>query len=220
MLDPDKAAFSGGDRYTSKKERNEVRPGSIESIMKESTTHFTAADAAGNVVSCTRTLGGGFGSAVVHGSTGLSLNNFANWFDLDPESPNLIAPGEKKVEMCLAPSQIWRNGEFAMTVGTPGSFGIMQTTPQMIMNLIDHGFSIQAAIEAPRFKALRGTSLPVESRVPPDVLSELERRGHVVDVLEAWTPFFGGGQGILRDPDSGAFFGGADPRRDGYAMAL
>ncbi len=219
MLDPAKAAFSGGDRYTSSKVAEEIRPGSIESIMKESTTHFAAADAAGNVVSCTQTLGGGFGSGVVHGSTGLSLNNFANWFDLDPESPNLIAPG-KKIEMCLSPSQIWRDGEFAMTVGTPGSFGIMQTTPQMIMNLIDHGFSIQAAIEAPRFKALRGTSLPVERRVDPEVLAELERRGHEVDVLDAWTPFFGGGQGILRDPDSGAFFGGADPRRDGYAMAL
>ena len=219
LLDPAQAAFSGGDRYTSTKAPEEIRPGSIESIMKESTTHFCAADAAGNVVSCTQTLGGGFGSGVVHGNTGLSLNNFANWFDLDPESPNLIAPG-KKVEMCLSPSQIWRDGEFAMTVGTPGSFGIMQTTPQMIMNLIDHGFSIQAAIEAPRFKVLRGTLLPVESRMDPEVLAELERRGHEVDVLEAWTPFFGGGQGILRDPESGALFGGADPRRDGYAMAL
>ena len=218
LLDPRRAAFSGGDRYTSRKEPEEIRPGSVESIMKESTTHFAAADAAGNVVSCTQTLGGGFGSAVVHGSTGLALNNFANWFDLDPESPNLIAPN-KKVEMCLSPSQIWRDGEFALTVGTPGSFGIMQTTPQMIMNLIDHGFSIQAAIEAPRFKALRGTLLPVEARMDPEVLAELERRGHEVDVLEAWTPFFGGGQGILRDSDSGAFFGGADPRRDGYALA-
>jgi gamma-glutamyltranspeptidase/glutathione hydrolase len=218
LLDPHKAAFSGGDRYTSTKEPDEIRPGSVESIMKESTTHFATADAAGNVVSCTQTLGGGFGSAVVHGNTGLALNNFANWFDLDPQSPNLIGPG-KKVEMCLAPSQIWRDGEFAATVGTPGSFGIMQTTPQMIMNLLDHGFSIQAAIEAPRFKALRGTLLPVESRVDAEVLAELERRGHEVDVLEAWTPFFGGGQGILRDSDSGAFFAGADPRRDGYAMA-
>lgn len=219
LIDPRKAAFSGGDRYTSKKEAEEIRPGSVADILTECTTHFVTADVAGNVVACTQTLGSGFGSAVVHGNTGLALNNFANWFDLDPESPNVIAPN-KKVEMCLSPSQIWRDGEFAMAVGTPGSFGIMQTTPQMIMNLIDHGYSIQAAIEAPRFKALRGTHMVIESRVDSEVLAELERRGHDVEVLDAWNATFGGGQGILRDPESGAFFGGADPRRDGYALAL
>jgi gamma-glutamyltranspeptidase/glutathione hydrolase len=34
-----------------------------------------------------------------------------------------------------------------------------------------------------------------------------------------WTMMFGGGQGVMVDPDSGALMGGADPRRDGYAMA-
>lgn len=219
LIDPEKAAYSGGERYTSTKHPEEVLPGSIESIMQESTTHFVTADADGNAVSCTQTLGGGFGSGVVHGNTGLSLNNFAKWFDLDPESPNVIAPN-KKVEMCLSPSQIWRDGRLFAMVGTPGSFGIMQTTPQMIMNLLDHGFSIQAAIEAPRFRTGTGTELPVEGRIPDEVVQQLQRRGHEVRVLDPWTPFVGGGQGILRDQDSGAFFGGADPRRDGYALAL
>ena len=218
LIDPDRAGYSGGERYTSQKLPQEILPGSVESILRESTTHFVTADAAGNAVSCTQTLGGGFGSGVVHGSTGLSLNNFAHWFDLDPESPNLIAPN-KKVEMCLAPSQIWRDGRLFCMVGTPGSFGIMQTTPQMIMNVLDHGFSIQAAIEAPRFRTMTGTELPIEGRVPVDVLDELRKKGHQVTVMDDWTPFVGGGQGIMVDPDSGAFFAGADPRRDGYGMA-
>ncbi len=219
QIDPNKAAYSGGERYTSTKLPQEVRAGSVASILRESTTHFVTADAAGNAVSCTQTLGGGFGSGVVHGSTGLSLNNFAHWFDLDPESPNVIAPG-KRVEMCLAPSQTWKDGRLALMVGTPGSFGIMQTTPQMMLNLLDHGFSIQAAIEAPRFRTMTGTELPMESRMPADVVEGLRRKGHDVELLEPWTPFVGGGQGILIDPDSGAFFAGADPRRDGYAMAF
>jgi gamma-glutamyltranspeptidase/glutathione hydrolase len=217
LIDSDHAGYSGGERFTSHKLPQEILPGSMESIMRESTTHFVTADAAGNAVACTQTLGGGFGSGVVHGSTGLSLNNFAHWFDLDPASPNVIAPG-KKVEMCLAPSQIWRDGKPFLMVGTPGSFGIMQTTPQMMMNVLDHHFSIQAASEAPRFRTNNGRELLVEGRVPAEVLDELRRRGHEVQVLDDWTPMVGGGQGILIDPDSGVLMGGADPRRDGYAM--
>jgi len=121
--------------------------------------------------------------------------------------------------MCLAPSQTWRDGRLALMVGTPGSFGIMQTTPQMMMNVLDHGYSIQAAIEAPRFRTMTDNELPVEGRIAPDVVEALRARGHEVQVLDDWTPFVGGGQGILIDPESGAFFGGADPRRDGYALA-
>ncbi len=121
--------------------------------------------------------------------------------------------------MCLAPSQIWRDGQLAMMVGTPGSFGIMETTPQMMMNLIDFGYSIQAAIEAPRFRTATGVELPIEGRIDPGVAQQLQQRGHDVQLIDDWTAFVGGGQGILIDPDSGAFYGGADPRRDGYALA-
>jgi gamma-glutamyltranspeptidase/glutathione hydrolase len=219
LIDARHAGYSGGERYTSTKHDNEVLPGSVESITRESTTHFVAADAVGNAVACTQTLGAPFGSQVVHGNTGLALNNFAHWFDLDPESPNVIAPN-KKVEMCLAPSQIWRDGKLFLMVGTPGSFGIMQTTPQMMMNVIDHQYSIQAAIEAPRFRTGTGTELIVEGRVPAEVLDELRQRGHDVKVVDDWTPMVGGGQGILIDPESGAFSAGADPRRDGYGLAF
>ncbi len=219
MIDPAAAAYSGGERYASHKHPEEIPAGSFASIMRESTTHFAAADANGWAVSCTQTLGGGFGSGVVHGNTGMALNNFAHWFDDDPESPNVIAPN-KQVEMCLAPSQTWRDGRLFVTVGTPGSFGIMETTPQMLLNVLDHGFSIQAAIEAPRFRTITGRELIIEGRVPDPVLDELRRRGHDIQVLDPWTPLVGGGQGIMVDPDSGAFLAGADPRRDGYALAL
>jgi gamma-glutamyltranspeptidase / glutathione hydrolase len=219
LIDRDWAAWSGGERFTPSKQPGEVLAGNVERIMKESTTHFVAADASGMTVSCTQTLGGGFGSGVVHGDTGLALNNFCNWFDLDPESPNVIAPN-KTVEQCLSPSQVWRDGKPFLVVGTPGSFGIMQTTPQMIMNVLDHGFSIQAAIEAPRFRTGFGRELWIERRIDDNVVQDLRRLGHEVQLLDSWTPFVGGGQGLMRDPDSGAFLAGADPRRDGYALAL
>jgi len=219
LIDPERAGYSGGERFTARKHPLEILPGSPAAVLRESTTHFVTVDAAGYAVACTQTLGGAFGCGIVHGTTGLALNNFAHWFDLDPESPNVIGPN-KKVEMCLSPSQVWRDGRLLLMVGTPGSFGIMQTTPQMIINVLDHGFGIQAAIEAPRFRTLTGTELAIEDRIEPAVVAELRRRGHDVQLLEPWTPFVGGGQGILVDPESGVFFAGADPRRDGYALAF
>ncbi|MER3404221.1 MAG: hypothetical protein C4289_02815, partial [Chloroflexota bacterium] len=73
----------------------DVVPGEPVLYLNESTTHFDAIDAEGNVVACTQSLGGGFGSGVVLGRTGLALNNFAYWFDLDPASPNCIGPARR-----------------------------------------------------------------------------------------------------------------------------
>ena len=47
---------------------------------------------------------------------------------------------------------------------------------------------------------------------------ELERRGHKFNFIGDWSMGVGGGQGIAIDADTGSFMGGADPRRDGYAL--
>jgi gamma-glutamyltranspeptidase/glutathione hydrolase len=152
------------------------------------------------------------------GELGFMLNNFGYWFDFDPASPNVIGPGAQ-IEMCMAPAAIFRDGKLFTIIGTPGSFGILQTTPQMISNLLDHGYSIQAAIEAPRIKATEGATLQIETRVPPEIRDELAALGHVLEPVGDWSNLMGGGQGIMIDPDSGVYCGGADPRRDGYALA-
>ena len=50
--------------------------------------------------------------------------------------------------------------------------------------------------------------------------AELTRRGHDLRLIDDWSPGVGGGQGFMSDPESGALLGGADPRRDGYAIAF
>ena len=78
---------------------------------------------------------------------------------------------------------------------------------------------LQAAIEAARVKTGQpGYVVNAETRIDPAVFAELEKRGHQFDYLGDFSPAVGGGQGIMVDPDSGAFMGGADPRRDGYAL--
>ena len=214
----DSAQPSGGDRYTTSKTEKEVVAGDPYAWLNtECTTHFDTIDANGNAVSVTQSLGSGFGSDMVVPGTGLALNNFMNWFDLEPESPNAIGP-TKKNEMCVSPVQVWDDGGLRLLIGTPGSYGILQTTPQMIMNVLDHGMNVQAAIEAARVTAATGVLVNAETRVPDAVLKALERRGHQFNRMGDWSAGVGGGQGIMVDPDSGAFMGGADPRRDGYAI--
>ena len=210
---------TGGERFTATKMANEVVAGDpIRWMKNECTTHFDAIDADGNAVAVTQSLGSGFGSGMVVPDTGITLNNFMNWFDLEPSSPNAIGPC-KKNEMCMSPVQIWKDGDLQMLIGTPGSYGILQTTPQMIMNVLDHGMNIQAAIEAPRLKTTSPEYLVhAESRIGRSVFDELESRGHQIEDIGDWSMLVGGGQGIIVDRESGAFMGGADPRRDGYVL--
>jgi gamma-glutamyltranspeptidase/glutathione hydrolase len=185
------------------------------------TTHFATADAEGNVVTITQTLGGAFGSAVVAGDTGVFMNNMCKWFDIDPnsDSPNLIGPG-KQQDFCIAPAQIFDasgDKKIRMSISTPGSWGILHTTAQMMSNHIDAGMNVQEAIEAPRFRIYDTGMLLLENRFPERMRADLARRGHRVHVAPDWHNAVGGGQGI-QFTEHGTMLGGADPRRDGVAM--
>ncbi len=218
LFDATHAASVEGERYRGARSPGAIEPGDPKLALKECTTHFDVIDAEGNAVSVTQSLGDGFGSGVMTGELGFMLNNFGYWFDFDPSSPNVIGPGAQ-IEMCMAPMAIFRDEQLFMLIGTPGSFGILQTTPQMISNVIDHGYSIQAAIEAPRIKATTGARLEIETRIPGEIRDALAALGHDLVPVGEWSTLLGGGQGILIDPDTGAYCAGADPRRDGYALA-
>jgi gamma-glutamyltranspeptidase/glutathione hydrolase len=145
------------------------------------------------------------------------MNNFLYWQDVNPESPNRITPG-KDWEMPMAPCIVERDGAPVLGIGTPGSYGILQTTLQMLLNRLDFGFNIQATIEAPRVRAFEQTRVDVEARIPAASLDGLRARGHDLHVLDDWTAQVGGGHGVAIDPESGVLTGGADPRRDGAAI--
>ena len=216
-IDMTTAAVVSGERFTSDKPTGALTPGSLEELEGGMTTHFGVADRDGNVVTITQTLGGTFGSAVAIGDTGIFLNNMAEYFDLDEESTNVIGPG-KRVDFVVAPTQTFRDGRFLLSLGTPGGYGILQTTPQMLMHLLDYGMSIQQAIEAPRFRYAGGREVHMEDRFPLHVRRDLGSRGHEVLVEDSWYTGVGGAQGIMVDGEHGVFQGGADPRRDGYAI--
>ena len=204
------------ERYMADVPEGSLAPGDAAAHSGGMTTHFAAADGEGNVVTITQTLGGAFGSAVAIGDTGIFLNNMTTFFDLDPASPNAIGPG-RRVDFVVAPTQTLRDGRFLLSMGTPGGYGIHQTTTQMLVNVLDFGMNVQQAVDSPRFKCSPGREIEMEERFPRHVRAALATRGHDVKVVDAWWMGVGGAHAIRYDADQRVFQGGADPRRDGHA---
>ncbi len=182
------------------------------------TTHFATADQWGNVVTVTQTLGGGFGSCHAPKGTGVFINNMGKWFDLNEGSPNDLAGG-RAVDFVIAPSQIYSGDDstFIASIGTPGSYGILHTTIQMIHQFLDCEHNIQEAIEMPRFRYYDTGALMFEARFDSEVLEQLAAMGYEYGLLPPFTNAVGGAHGIHRTPH-GTYMGGADPRRDGFAL--
>jgi len=218
-IDPARAAVSEGERHSRERLAGQIAEGHPAQFVNEQTTHFACADAEGTVVSVTQTLGMAFGSGFAVPGTGLVLNNILKWSDRDPGSPNVLKPGRKSGTM-MSPTQVFQDGAFALSIGTPGSYGILQTQPQMLLNFLEFGLNLHEAIEAPRVRVYRDRLVDAESRIAEATRAALGRRGHQMNVIDDWSWVVGGGQGIARDPESGALMAGADPRRDGYALAI
>ena len=182
-----------------------------------STTHCCAMDADGNVVATTQTLNGGFGSKVTVPGTGMLLNNCMHLMDPNPGRTNSIAPG-KRILSSMSPTLVMKEGKPFMAIGTPGGVRIFGTVMQGIMNVVDHGMTLQEAVEAPRLWD-RGPVLEIERGFPSleSLKTNLESRGHVVE-----TPFrvAGGMNGIVIDQQTGIMQGAACWRADGAPMGF
>jgi gamma-glutamyltranspeptidase/glutathione hydrolase len=183
------------------------------------TTSFSIADSEGNLICVTQSLGSPFGSGVVVPGTGVCLNNFLYWTEVNPQSPNRTKPGAE-LPICMAPSISTQDGKPVLALGTPGSYGILQTQAQAFVQYLDFGLALQDAIEAPRARLWDGRFVQVEGRVGADVIATLRTREHDAVSFMDWTMKVGGMQAVALDPATGVMTGAADPRRDGYAVGL
>ncbi|MEX1211342.1 MAG: gamma-glutamyltransferase [Balneolaceae bacterium] len=201
-------------------------PTELDARYTYATTSLSAADSQGNVVVITQSLGGGFGSGYVAGDTGIAFNNAMEWMQMEPGHASSSEPG-KGITWCIgAMMQVHKDGKPLLAVGSPGSFGILQSVPQIAMNILDFDMEIQEAIDAPRFRwkdelgSVPATEVIMESRIPVSVRVRLSRMGYKLDTsVGDWSMSVGGAQAVLLDPDSDWILGGADPRRNGYALS-
>lgn len=186
----------------------------------EDTVYLTVVDGDGNACSFINSLYYGFGSGMVAGDTGICLQNRGACFVLDPEHRNCWAPGKRPYHTII-PSMITRGGALFASYGVMGGFMQPQGHLQVVSHLVDHSMSPQQALDAPRFRVhenLRQVSF--ERGVPLRALSDLARLGHRVVPPVELAGSFGGGQIIVVDQESGALFGGSDPRKDGGALGF
>lgn len=197
-----------------------------QAYESEETTHFSVVDAEGNMVSMTYTLEFGYGSAIVVDGGGYLLNNELGDFNAVPgltdargnigTAPNLVAP-QKRPLSSMTPTIVAQNGQPVFAVGSPGGKTIINTTMQLILNIIDHGFNIAQSVEAGRIhhQWLPDNTSFESTGFSPDTIRLYQEKGHEIRQRGSQ----GAAMGVYYDRNTGFFMGASDSRRgDGAAV--
>jgi gamma-glutamyltranspeptidase/glutathione hydrolase len=161
------------------------------------TTHYSVVDRWGNAVAVTYTINDSFGAKVIAGSTGFFLNDemddftakpgVANMFGLVQGKANAVAPGKRPLSS-MTPTLVLKDGSPVLIVGTPGGSRIITTVLEVIVNVIDHGMTLQEAVDAPRIhhQWWPDTVAAEPFALSVDTVRSLTRMGYKVVALEPW----------------------------------
>jgi len=161
------------------------------------TTHYSVVDAHGNAVSVTFTINDDFGAKVIAGNSGFFLNDEMDDFTVKPGAPNMfglvqgsanaIAPGKRPLSS-MTPTIVLKDGKPLLVLGTPGGARIITTVLEVMVNVIDHGMTLQEAVDAPRIhhQWLPDTLAAEPFALSADTVSALTRMGYRVVPLEPW----------------------------------
>ena len=189
------------------------------------TCHIDVVDRWGNMVSATPS-GGWLQSSPAIPELGFCLGTRLQMTWLEAGTPSTLTPG-KRPRTTLTPTLVLRDGAAVTALGSPGGDQQDQWQLPYLLRTIVGGYSPQQAIDAPTFHT---TSMPgsfwprtwepggavIEDRLGEDVISGLERRGHLVTRVGGWT--LGRLSAVVRDPSTGVLQAAANPRgAQGYA---
>jgi gamma-glutamyltranspeptidase/glutathione hydrolase len=187
---------------------------------KSDTTYLAVVDRDGNIASLIQSVYDYFGSGVAVGGKGFLLQDRGALFVLDPKHPDALAP-HKRPFHTIIPAFMERGDEH-IGFGIMGGSNQPLAHAQFVSNVVDYGWNIQAALSAPRFtirdtgEQIRCTVL-LESRVAPDVQTQLRLQGHNLVLRKDYSALMGRGQAVLHNSATGTNFGASDPRADGSA---
>ena len=210
--------------------------GSDEGGEHYSTTSFSVTDKEGNIVTFTQTINHFWGAFVMPENCGFYLNNQLSSFSLTPTSVHYVQPYKQPVSHIM-PTIIMKDGLPFATLGSPGSMRLVAAVIQTTLNILDFDMDMQSAISAPRiysycvstadkFYSDKKKLLEVEygtGCMSAETVAALEQIGYGVNKYNGKNLYFGGVQGIKFNYDERGklinMTGGADPRRDGKALA-
>ena len=199
-------------------------PKALAALRQGDTIYLTTADAAGNMVSLIQSNYRGMGSGMTPPGLGFVLQDRGEMFSLEDGHANVYAPGKRPFQTII-PAFITKDGKPWVSFGVMGGDMQPQGHVQIVMNLIDFGMNLQEAGDAPRIYHT-GSSEPtgevmtdggvvnLESGFPAESVRSLLDKGHRIG---ADLGGYGGYQAILRDPQTGAYFGASESRKDGMA---
>lgn len=192
---------------------------------KGGTVYLSAADERGMMVSFIQSNYMGFGSGTVEPTFGISLQNRGHGFNLSTgpgrNTANLVAP-RKRPFHTIIPAFLTKDGQPVMSYGVMGANMQPQGHMQTLVRLLDHGQSLQAACDAPRWRYDAGMHINVESAMDPATVQGLKDLGHQTRSINDPYQDFGAGQFIWRlgDPGTEGYVAASDPRRDGAAVGF
>ena len=198
-----------------------------EGALEEGDTiYLTVADASGMMVSLIQSNYSGMGSGLVPDGLGFGLQDRGALFAMDPEHPNVYAPGKRPFHTII-PAFVTKDGEPFLSVGVMGGAMQPQGHAQIIANIVDFGMNVQEAGDAARYRHVGssqptgevmtdGGTLTLEPAIGADVVDSLRARGHVVEYGRGSA--FGGYQAILWDAKRGVYHGASEMRKDGQAV--
>jgi len=189
------------------------------------TVYLSVVDGTGNACSFINSNYMGFGTGIVPQGWGFTLQNRGHNFSLDPNHPNVLAPGKRPYHTII-PAMVTRVADNSLyaSYGVMGGFMQPQGHVQVLSALYDAGLDPQSALDLPRFcldAESKGGRVDIEEGMPIATVNALREMGHPLNEVSGYErAVFGRGQVILRDPEAGVLCGGSDPRADGYAGSL
>jgi gamma-glutamyltranspeptidase/glutathione hydrolase len=218
--DPEKLHAVGGQQRFLAKVRAD------EPCSHPDTTYLCVVDRDGNTFSMTPS-DGGMDSPMVP-DYGITLGTRLIQFRLDPSHAAALVPG-RRPRLTPNPALVMKGGKPFMPLGTPGGDQQAQAMAQVFLNVAEFGMNVQEAIEAARFGSYNFPDsfaphpyypgrLSVEARLEASVGEALRAKGHEVNPWQDWTWLAGAVCAIVIDEATGVLTGGADPRREAYAI--
>lgn len=221
--DPEGNAFQG----SGFREKAYAAPRGKQNRLSPDTIYAGVVDREGNAYSAT--LSDPTHDTPFIPGTGLGISSRGQQSRLEPGHPSEVKPG-KRPRLTPSPTLAFRDGRFFMAFGTPGGDVQVPAMLQVFLNVVDHGMTVQQAVEAPRLSSSNFPNsfaphgylpgrLNLECTMPAGVIEEMRALGHDVEVWPAYPAASAAVCAVKVDPQTGLRHAGADPRREGYALA-